>query len=262
MGLTMPPTVGLHRVSLQFPLLNAPSRSLKNTLLAASTGGRVARGADSQVVISALDRVSLQLKYRDRVALVGHNGSGKSTLLRVLAGIYEPTSGDVMIRGRVAAIFDPSLGMDPESTGLENIMLRGLMSGMTRAQIEQQMDEICAFTGLGEFLDMPVRTYSAGMQARLAFAVSTSILPEILLLDEGIGAGDAAFFVQATRRLRAMVDSAGILVLASHSEDLLRQFCTTGVLLEQGRVVGEGPLEVVLDAYHKRTSQRFVRGEQ
>ncbi len=243
----------MRKVSVQFPLLSGAQRSLKNSVLAATTGGRIARDARSQPVISALNDIDLELRVGDRVAVCGHNGSGKSTLLRVLAGIYEPAGGGLEIHGRVGAIFDPALGMDPEASGMENIVLRLRLMGFSGRQIEARIGEIAGFTGLGPFLHMPVRTYSAGMGARLAFAISTSVMPDILILDEGIGAGDASFFEQANARLRRLVDAAGILLLASHSFELLRQFCTRAILLEHGALIASGPLEEVLSFYHERT---------
>jgi ABC-2 type transport system ATP-binding protein/lipopolysaccharide transport system ATP-binding protein len=246
-------SISMRKVSVQFPLLSGAQRSLKNSVLAATTGGRIARDAREQPVISALNDIDLELRVGDRVAVCGHNGSGKSTLLRVLAGIYEPAGGVLDIRGSVGAIFDPALGMDPEASGMENIVLRLRLMGFSRRQIDERIDEIAGFTGLGPFLHMPVRTYSAGMGARLAFAISTSVMPDILILDEGIGAGDASFFEQANARLRRLVDAAGILLLASHSFELLRQFCTRAILLEHGALIASGPLEEVLSFYHERT---------
>jgi ABC-2 type transport system ATP-binding protein/lipopolysaccharide transport system ATP-binding protein len=154
-----------------------------------------------------------------------------------------------MVEGKVAPLFDVGLGMDPESSGHENIVLRGLYLGLAKAEIKAKADEIAEFTELGSFLSLPLRTYSAGMRARLAFAVSTCIDPEILLLDEGIGAGDAAFLDKAKQRLNAFVARAGILVLASHADALVRQFCTKAFLLDQGRIVASGPVQEVLDRY-------------
>jgi ABC-2 type transport system ATP-binding protein/lipopolysaccharide transport system ATP-binding protein len=206
-------------------------------------------------VVQALEDVTLHFQHGDRVGLVGHNGAGKTTLLRVLAGIYEPGSGTVRVEGHVAPLFDISLGMDTESNGYENIVLRGLFLGMSRAEIKVRMDEIAEFTELGSFLELPIRTYSAGMRMRLAFAVSTAIQPDILLLDEGIGAGDAAFLEKANRRLQAFTDKAAIIVLASHSEHLVSQLCRTSVLLEHGRVVDVGKTDEILVLYRERVAR-------
>lgn len=241
--------VELNNVSVVFPIYSAGSRSVKNAMLAATTGGRVGNEA-RHIIVQALDCVSFRLRQGDRVALIGHNGAGKTTLLRVLAGIFYPQSGSVRIEGRVTPMFDVNLGIDPESTGFENIILRGLYLGLTRNQIAARRDAVAEFTDLGPFLDLPVRTYSAGMQARLAFAIATSVDPEILLLDEGIGTGDAAFVSRANARLDDFVEKTGILVLASHSLELVRKLCNKAILMERGRVVSVGDLEEVLGLYY------------
>jgi len=244
-------SIVLDRVSVSFPIYSAGNRSLKNAMISATTGGRIGKDAN-HLVIQALDEVSLSLNDGDRVALVGHNGAGKTTLLRVLAGIFEPVTGTVNIQGRVTPMFDISLGIDAESTGYENIILRGLYLGLSRAEIMERRESVAAFTELGPFLSLPVRTYSAGMQARLAFAMATCIEPDILLLDEGIGAGDADFLVKANERLDQFIKKAGILVLASHSVDLVRKLCNKAILMEHGRLVHSGDVDAVLDIYGGR----------
>lgn len=239
-------SVVLDHVHVSFPIYDSASRSLRHHIVGASTGGRLSADSQQRVVVEALSDVSFTLSHGDRVGLVGHNGAGKTTLLRVISGIYAPWQGRVEVTGRVAPLFDVSLGIDMESTGYENIRLRGLYLGLTRAQIEARTGDIAEFTELGPFLHMPVRTYSAGMQARLAFAVSTSIEPEILLLDEGIAAGDAAFMEKANQRLHEFVQRAGILVLASHSDPLIRMFCNKAFLLERGRIVRAGSVDEVM----------------
>jgi ABC-2 type transport system ATP-binding protein/lipopolysaccharide transport system ATP-binding protein len=246
--------IRLENVSVAFPIYDASSRSLKKRLVGAATGGRIQSEAGPSVV-QALDGVTLHFQHGDRVGLVGHNGAGKTTLLRVLAGIYEPCEGMVRVDGNVAPLFDISLGMDAESTGYENILLRGLFLGMPRAEIEARMGEIAEFTELGNFLDLPIRTYSAGMHMRLAFAVSTSINPDILLLDEGIGAGDAAFLEKANRRLLEFTSKAAIIVLASHSEQLISKMCRNSVLMEHGRVIEVGPTDKILAHYRERVAR-------
>jgi ABC-2 type transport system ATP-binding protein/lipopolysaccharide transport system ATP-binding protein len=230
----------LNAVSVYFPVYNTSARSLKKKVLAFSTGGRIGRDGTDHVVVQALDGVSLSLKRGDRLALLGRNGAGKSTLLRVMAGIYEPTGGRISTDGRVAALLGGSPGMDPETTGRENITLHGLYLGLSRAEIRRQTEAIVDFTELGSFIDLPLRTYSTGMRARLAFGIATAVIPDILLLDEGIGAGDAAFLDKANRRLSEFVGGTGILVLASHSEAMVRQFCDKCVLLNRGRVAATG----------------------
>jgi ABC-type polysaccharide/polyol phosphate transport system ATPase subunit len=241
--------ISLHDVSVSFPIYDGVSRSLKNRIVTASTGGHITAGSGQATVVRALNEITFTLEHSDRLALIGHNGAGKTTLLRVIAGIYTPMRGRVRRVGKVAPLFDTGFGMDPEATGYENIRLRGLYLGLSKKEIDDRIDEIADFAELGSFLGMPLRTYSAGMQTRLAFAVSTSMDPEILLLDEQIGAGDAAFMAKASRRLEDLVARSGILVLASHSDDAVRRFCTKGLLLEQGSVKFAGSAEEALEAY-------------
>lgn len=248
-------SIEVRDAAVDFPIFDAKSRSLKkvvmNTARIGRTGGKIAT-ANKVPVIEALHDVSLTLKEGDRVGLVGHNGAGKSTLLRLLAGIYEPTRGTARIHGRIAPVFDLAVGMDPEISGLENIVIRGLFLGMTRKQMEQRIDDIADFTELGDFLTMPLRTYSTGMRVRLALGVVTSIDPEILLLDEGIGAVDAAFLSKARDRLNELVKRSGILVFASHSDEFLVELCDSAIWLEQGGIKEQGPLRQVLTHYKGR----------
>jgi ABC-type polysaccharide/polyol phosphate transport system ATPase subunit len=243
------PSIKLDAVSVAYPIYSSGSRSLKNAMLSATTGGRIA-SQQRHVVIQALDAVSLEIGHGDRVGLIGHNGAGKSTLLRVMAGIYEPLHGEVTVDGVVTPMFDTGFGIDIESTGYENITLRGLYMGLSKAEIAKRMASIVEFTELGEFLSFPVRTYSAGMQARLTFAIATSIEPEILLLDEGIGAGDAEFLEKANRKLASFVRDAGILVLASHSQTLIEGFCNKAAIMEHGRVTWFGDVDEAFRIYN------------
>lgn len=245
-------SIALNNVCVSFPIYDGSHRSFRHALMKATTGGKIGSSARSRVQIEALTDVSFSLEEGDRVALIGHNGAGKTTLLRVLAGIYQPVSGEIVVKGSVAPLFDVSLGMSPDATGFENIRLRALYLGMSTAEINAKIEEIAEFTELGPFLDMPLRTYSLGMHTRLAFAVSTSIEPEILLLDEGIGAGDASFVERANARLSAFIERAGIMVLASHSQDLVSRFCNKALVMEHGRSIFFGPVEDGLAFYHAR----------
>jgi ABC-2 type transport system ATP-binding protein/lipopolysaccharide transport system ATP-binding protein len=246
------PRIELQDVTVEFPIYHASTRSLKNRLIGhMSLGGRIGEDAGRRVCVRALDGISLSIEHGDRVALLGSNGAGKSTLLRVLAGVYEPLRGRVQREGRVSSLFDIGLGLDPESTGYENILLRGLLLGMTLGEIRARRDAIAAFTELGDYLAMPLRTYSSGMMLRLAFAVSTHMDAEILLMDEWLGAGDAAFTDKAQHRLAELVRGAAILVLASHSEEIVRRMCKKAVLLKQGAVARVGDVEEVLQAYRE-----------
>lgn len=203
------------------------------------TGGTIS-GTGRHRFVTALDGVSFELEAGDRLGLVGANGAGKTTLLKVLYGIYEPTAGSLDIRGRVDALFNISIGFRQEATGRRNILLRGLINGWTEDQIAARTEEIIEFSELGEFIDMPFRSYSQGMAARLAFAIATTLDPEILLMDEWIGAGDAAFQLKAKQRMDELAEKAGIIVLASHSEELLKKTCNKRLELEKGRVKSFG----------------------
>lgn len=246
-------SASLQDVFVSFPIYSASTRSLKKRIMSASTGGRIGQDSQQRVIVEALSQVSFELQHGDRVALVGHNGAGKTTLLRVLAGIYTPNSGRVRVQGRVAPLFDTGFGMDGEATGFENIRLRALYLGFTSAQIEERMDDIAEFTELGSFLNMPMRTYSAGMQTRLAFAVSTSIDAEVLLLDEQIATGDKNFMDKAERRFEELIERSGIMVLASHSSGAVERFCNKALLLEHGRVLAFGSVAEVMRTYGARS---------
>lgn len=238
--------IRLDDVSVRFQVFGLHGRSLKKTALGLTTGGRIGGTSGGRVHVDALSGIDLDLREGDRVALIGHNGAGKSTLLRTMAGIYEPTSGRVTVRGRVSPMFDLMLGIDPDATGRENVRLRGLLLGMTPADIDTYAGEIGDFSGLGDYLDLPVKIYSSGMLLRLMFAVATAISPEILLLDEWITAGDAGFMEKAEQRVNRLIDRASMMVIASHSRPLMEKLCNKVVVLEHGRVAECGPLSASL----------------
>lgn len=224
-------------VTIQFPIYHNRARSLRNSLVNIGTGGRIDQDSRSVATVTALKDVSFELKDGERLGLIGHNGAGKTTLLRTMAGIYTPVSGTVTRAGRTATIIEVGSGMDVELSGYENITRMGLLLGMTHAEIAAAMPDIEELTDLGNYLNMPVRTYSAGMTMRLMFAVATSNRPEILLIDEMLGAGDAAFQKRAEERIRNMIDSASIFVFASHSMGLLQLYCQRIFKLEHGTLV-------------------------
>ncbi|WP_051461601.1 galactan export ABC transporter ATP-binding subunit Wzt/RfbE [Tomitella biformata] len=257
-GLNKAISIDTHDACVDFPIFDAKSRSLKKAFLG-KAGGTIGLNDSNLVTIEALRDITLSLRDGDRIGLVGHNGAGKSTLLRLLAGIYEPTRGSATIRGRVAPVFDLGVGMDPEISGYENIIIRGLFLGMTRKQMMERMDDIADFTELGEYLNMPLRTYSTGMRVRLAMGVVTSIDPEILLLDEGIGAVDAEFMKKARIRLQELVSRAGILVFASHSNEFLAQLCTSAMWIDHGHIRQRGSIEEVVGAYEGPDAAAHVR---
>lgn len=212
-------------VTVQYPIYNSRSQSLRNQLVRVSTGGRIESEAGHIQIVTALKDVSFELKKGDAVGLVGHNGAGKSTMLRTMAGIYTPVAGEIIRQGSVATVLEMGAGMDPELTGYENIIRIAVLMGMSIAQIQKKTQEIEQFTQLGSFLNLPVRTYSAGMATRLMFAVATSTQPDILLVDEVFGTGDAEFQVKAKERMEALISSVGIFVFASHDTDLIRSYC-------------------------------------
>ncbi len=239
----------LENVSVDFPILDAKSRSLRTHLMRKVIGGNLSKSKRT-VSIRALHNISLKFQNGDRVGLIGHNGAGKTTLLRTLAGVYPPSNGRVSSVGKIAPLFDISLGFDMDATGHDNIILRGLFLGLSKAQITTSMTNISSFTGLGHYLEMPLRTYSSGMLMRLAFAISTEIQPDIILMDEWIGVGDSNFLEQAKKRLETFIDKSSILILASHSEDLIRTTCNKAILMGQGQVLAEGSVDEVFAHYN------------
>ena len=235
-------------VSVSFPLYHGNARSLKKTMFSTVTG-RMAADARNRVVVEALRGIDLHLRPGDRLALVGGNGAGKTTLLRVLAGIYEPVVGRMRVRGSLNALLDPNLGMNPELTGRENIMLRGLYFGLDGNAIEGLAEDVARFAELTDFLDLPVRIYSSGMVVRLGFALATAVRPQVLLMDEWFLAGDAGFMEKARLRLETLVRGVEILVLSTHVTDVVLQWCTRAVWMDQGRIRADGPPAEVLEQY-------------
>lgn len=234
--------VRLRGVSVEFPIYSGGSRSLKKLVLSKTTQGNVASDARDRVIVQALSDIDLDVGHGDRLALIGVNGAGKSTLLKVLAGIFEPTRGRMQAEGRVSALLTAQVGLNPEATGRENIVMRGMYLDIHPRAMREHVDEIADFTELGYYIDMPVRTYSAGMIIRLCFAVATAFPPEILLMDEWILAGDTVFLQKARKRMETFVAGSSILVLASHAMPLLEEWCNRAILLEGGRIVASGSI--------------------
>jgi lipopolysaccharide transport system ATP-binding protein len=240
--------IDIEDLSVWFPLYHGSARSLKKMALAAATG-RLGRDRLQHVVVRALRDINLTLTAGDRLGLIGSNGAGKTTLLRVLAGIYEPVAGRIRVQGSLNALLDPSLGMNVELTGRENILLRGLYAGLPKHELARLEDDVAEFAELSDFIDLPVRIYSAGMVVRLGFALATAIKPQILLMDEWFLAGDAAFMERARVRLETMVRNADILVLSTHQNAIVRAWCTRVLWLDQGHVLADGPAVEVLEQY-------------
>jgi ABC-2 type transport system ATP-binding protein/lipopolysaccharide transport system ATP-binding protein len=239
----------LQAVSLSYPIYEGSARSLKNTVLR-GVGGRLGR-TEGRMEIQALRDINLTLSSGDRLALVGHNGAGKSSLLKVLAGVFEPPIGRVTRIGRISAMTDVGLGLDYEATGTENIVSRCIFLGMTHAEARARLASIEEFTELGPYLSMPIRTYSTGMMVRLAFAASTAVEPDILIMDEMLGAGDLAFADRAAQRIAGYVESASIMVLASHDLNILEKFCNRAALLEAGSIVAMGGVGEIAERYRE-----------
>ncbi|HTW29501.1 MAG TPA: ABC transporter ATP-binding protein [Acetobacteraceae bacterium] len=240
--------VDVDGVSVDFPIYHGNSRSLKRTVFAAASG-RLGEDRQHRVVVRALRDISLTLRSGDRLGLIGGNGAGKTTLLRTMAGIYEPVVGRVRVEGSLVALLDATLGMNPELTGRENILLRGLYNRLSAAQTRRLEEDVREFAQLAEFIDLPVRFYSSGMVIRLGFALATAIRPQVLLMDEWMMAGDASFMERARARLEDMVRGAEILVLSSHIPTAISQWCTRVVRLAEGRVVDDGEAGEVLERY-------------
>lgn len=239
----------LNNVSVDIPIFNSQGRSLKKTIMGMATGGRIGLTESGRTVVRSLDHLNLEIKSHERVGLIGHNGAGKSTLLRVLSSVYEPTEGVAKITGSIGSLIDISLGIDLEATGLENIYLRSALLGIPKKNVDKELNSLVEFTELGDFINMPVRTYSTGMHMRLAFAVSTMISPDILLMDEWLSVGDQSFQEKAENRLNRLIERTNILVVATHSRRLIERCCTRVLWLEHGRLKMDGSPEQVCPLY-------------
>jgi len=241
--------IELKGASLDLPIYDVQGRSLKKKVMRMGRRNTIAEDNAGVIVVHALDNVDLRLESGDRIGLIGRNGAGKSTLLRTMAGIYAPTRGTVTSDGKIVPLLDIGLGMDENSTGMQNIRLRGLLLGMSDAEIRAKQQSIAEFCELGDYLDLPLRTYSSGMRVRLAFAVSTAVDAEILLLDEVMGVGDASFMHKAKARLEDLHSRAEIVVLAMHANSEIRKVCNKALWMEQGRVRAFGDVEDVVSQY-------------
>jgi len=246
-------------ISIEYPLYHHNSRSLKRRLFN-TVPGRLKKDASQRVVVAALRGLSFTIANGERVALIGPNGAGKSTLLRSMAGIYEPVSGRLRIEGEIGSLIDPGAGMEPLATGRENIILRGLYRGMSESQAEGLSDEAIEFAGLGEFIDLQVRGYSAGMIMRLAFAMATAMKPEILLMDEWFLAGDAEFMERAEARLKDLVTGTDILMIATHDMGVVRRWCRRVLRIEAGTIVQDGTVDEVLGAAGLGSNRDLAKG--
>lgn len=245
----MSASIKLNAACVEFPVFNAGNVSLKNTLIEAVLGRKGDKKLSSKETAPALTGIDLKIQSGDRLGLVGHNGAGKTTLLRLLAGIFRPISGSVEISGSVMPLINFDLGMNMEASGYENILLSGLVLGLPHDEIEHNMDAIIAFSGLGDAIYQPVRTYSSGMRMRLAFSLSTSVRSQILLLDEWLSVGDEDFQKSAKDRMNEMVDASEIIILSSHSREIIESVCNRVVFLENGKIVADGDVDEVCNLY-------------
>ncbi|MEE4790451.1 ABC transporter ATP-binding protein [Pseudomonas alliivorans] len=237
-------SIELKNVSLKFPVITELGGSLRRQLVNLTTGGAISSGDSNVVHIHALKDINLTLQDGDRIGLIGHNGAGKSSLLRLLAGIYMPTSGVRAVSGSVRALFELGVGTDHELTGRANIERLARLYGYSLAQVKADIKKIEEFSGLGGYLDLPIRTYSSGMQLRLLFSISTLYPSDILLIDEVFGVGDEAFQEKARQRMEDMMTSSKIVIMASHSKDIINRFCNKTIKLEAGGIVEITNIEV------------------
>lgn len=242
-------SISLREVNLHYASIAYKERSIKS--LFAKILQRSHKTTQIQDV-HALKDINLEIHSGERVGLLGHNGAGKSTFLKTVAGLYPISSGHLKINGQVRSLFDLSLGFEPDATGRENILYRGLLLGLSPKFMKEKESEIVEFAGLGEFIDYPIKTYSAGMQVRLAFAISTAVGGDILLLDEVIGAGDANFMAKAKQRITQLIENAEILVLASHDFSALSSICNRGLVFHKGQIIFDGNIDQAIQAYKEK----------
>jgi ABC-type polysaccharide/polyol phosphate transport system ATPase subunit len=234
--------IKLKNIVLDYPVYGSAPRNFTKKLLSLASAG-IINSNEKYDIIRGLDGVNLELKAGDRLGIIGGNGAGKTTLLKTMAGIYAPTQGSRHVKGRITSLISTGFGMDEEASGYQNIILGGIILGYSKEEMQSKFQDVEDFTELGNFLNMPIKTYSAGMKLRLAFAIATSIEPEILIIDEGIGAGDASFYDKAKLRVKNFLNKASILVLASHSDDLLNQFCNKAIYMSNGKIEYSGTVK-------------------
>ena len=248
----MGPTISLKNVYLHFPVFNAHKFSLRNTLVNKLGGGLTNEG--SLKIVEALKNVSFEAGVGDRIGLLGHNGSGKSTLMRTIAGIYTPTSGSLAVRGNISTLFGTSVGVNEEMTGEENLFLGSLIFGKNYRKAKESMQSLRDFTDLGDYLNLPLRTYSEGMKMRVGFTVATNFEPDVLLIDEIFGAGDKDFSEKSQKRIEDLIEKSNTFLFASHSDDLIKKFCNKAILMSHGELKAFGNVNDVLKEYNRTKS--------
>jgi ABC-2 type transport system ATP-binding protein/lipopolysaccharide transport system ATP-binding protein len=240
-------SIALNDVSLNLPVIGAVKKNLNSNT--ANVGGAIQQNK-GETYVTALRNISLKITEGERVALFGHNGAGKTTLLRVISGIYQPTSGRREVSGKISALFTSTIGLNINSTGIESTRFACALYGIAQNEIKDVIEEVREFSELGDYLELPVRTYSAGMRTRMGFAIITSVKPDILVVDEVLSAGDVAFAEKAGERIMEFLAKVKVLVVASHSGSLLKQFCKDAIWMERGQVVRSGPFDEVWNEYY------------
>ena len=228
--------ITLNDVCVSFPVFSWHGRSIKHQIAKYAVGGTIRSNKNHSSSVDALVNITLDIRNGDRVAIMGHNGSGKTTLLRTLSKIYYPTHGEIKVYGTIHSLIDIMLGVDFEATGRENIYLRGLLMGLKKSEINQYEEEIIEFSELNDFIDLPIRTYSSGMAIRLAFAISTVVRSDILIMDEWLTVGDEGFIKKAEEKLLQIINSTKILIIATHDVSLVKKICNRLVLIEHGKI--------------------------
>jgi lipopolysaccharide transport system ATP-binding protein len=247
----MSPSINLENASVSFPVFNVKTQSLKNKIIKSVMGNIISNNQDKVVHIDALKNINIKIESGERIGVIGGNGSGKSTFLRLCSRIYKPSTGSIDIKGDISSLINVNVGIDPESTGRENIKLRLIMLGYNNNQINELLNQIIEFTELNQFIEFPFYTYSTGMQMRLAFATSVFIKPEILIMDEWLATGDKDFQEKAEKKLNNIIENSKILILASHSKDLILKTCTRVIWLENGVIKKDGNTEETIQGYFK-----------
>lgn len=230
------PTIEINNLTIEYPVYGIRNLSLKTKIFQGVIGGSLFKNANNLLTVKAIENISLKLYPGDRVALIGHNGSGKSSLLKAIAGIYSPTNGSINVNGSITSMLDITIGLNNDSTGVENIIISGLLMGLSKKKIESLKDEIIDFSGLSDFIHLPLRTYSSGMAMRLAFSIASTIHSDIILIDEWISVGDSEFSIKVKNRLNEMIINSKVMVIASHDLELCRKICNKFIHLENGRI--------------------------
>ena len=230
------PIIDINNLTIEYPVYGIRNLSLKTKIFQDVIGGSLFKNTNNLITIKAIENISLKLYPGDRVALIGHNGSGKSSLLKAIAGIYSPTNGSINVNGSVSSMLDITIGLNNDSTGLENIIISGLLMGLSKEKIKDLKDEIIDFSGLNDFIHLPLRTYSSGMAMRLAFSIASTISSDIILIDEWISVGDSEFSLKVKNRLNEMIMNSKVMIIASHDLELCRKICNKFIHLENGRI--------------------------